>query len=49
MANVGKSFNFVYREAIAVFARTGRSGKRKIKLNANALSLHLRISACICG
>jgi hypothetical protein len=49
MANVEKSFNFVYREAIAVFARTGPSGKRIIKLNANAFSCHLRISACICG
>jgi hypothetical protein len=44
-----KSINFVYREAIAVFARTSRSGKRKTQLNAIAFSCHLRISARICG
>ena len=39
------SMNLVNREAIAVFARTSRSGKRETQLNANAFSCHLRISA----
>jgi hypothetical protein len=39
----------VYREAIAVLARTGRSGKRKTQLNANAFCCHLSVSGCICG
>jgi hypothetical protein len=37
--------NLAYREAIAVFARASRSGKRKTQLNADALSCHLRKSA----
>ena len=37
-----------FREAIAVFARAGRSGKRKTQRNAIAFSCHLRISACTC-
>ena len=49
MQTMQDSMNLVYREAIAVFARTSRSGKRETQLNANAFSCYLRISACICG
>jgi hypothetical protein len=49
MQTLQERYKEVYREAIAVFTRTGRSGKRNKQLYANAFSCHLRTSVCICG